>query len=150
MLPSLVLLFRNVQLAMLRISYCGPEQLYLLLNKVTHSVSISCYELISVNNFCSCTGLTLTLPMSAKMILYPFYIFRSAVGPEFLFMNNNSLRNRTVAVKELLERENIQCMDLLARFPCLNPIEHMWYFLWRHLASYDQAQETIPQLKLAF
>ncbi|GFV57970.1 transposable element Tcb2 transposase [Trichonephila clavipes] len=51
-------------------------------------------------------------------------IFRGAMSLQFLFMDDNATCHRTVAVEQLLESEDIERMDWLARSPDLNPIEN--------------------------
>ncbi|GFV62491.1 uncharacterized protein TNCV_630701 [Trichonephila clavipes] len=62
-------------------------------------------------------------------------IRRGAMGLQLLFMDDNAPCHRTVAAKQLLESEDIERMDWLARSPDLNPIEHVWGFLGRRLAA---------------
>ncbi|GFV62273.1 transposable element Tcb2 transposase [Trichonephila clavipes] len=62
-------------------------------------------------------------------ILLPYVrLFRGAMGLQFLFMDDNTPCHCTVAAKQLLESEDIERMDWLARFSDLNPIEHVWDF----------------------
>lgn len=83
-------------------------------------------------------------------ILLPYVrLFRGAMGPQFLFMDDNAPPHRTEAVEELLESEDIERMDWPARSPDLNPIEHVWDFLGRRLAARHQPPVTIPELRLA-
>ncbi|GFW51463.1 hypothetical protein TNCV_4211411 [Trichonephila clavipes] len=59
------------------------------------------------------------------------------MGLQFLFMDDNAPCHRTVAAEQLLESEDIERMEWPARFPYLNPIEHVWDFLGRPwVASY--------------
>ena len=83
-------------------------------------------------------------------VLLPYVrLFRGAMGPEFIFMDDNATPHRTVAVTELLESEDIAHMEWLARSPDFNPTEHVWDTLGRRLAARPQPPATIPQLRLA-
>ncbi|GFU96032.1 transposable element Tc3 transposase [Trichonephila clavipes] len=80
-------------------------------------------------------------------ILLPYVrLFRGAMGLQFLFMDDNAPCHRTVAAKQLLEREDIERMDWPARAPDLNPIEHVWDFLGRRLAARTLPSVTIREL----
>ncbi|GFX20742.1 transposable element Tcb2 transposase [Trichonephila clavipes] len=70
-------------------------------------------------------------------------------GLQFLFMDDNAPCHRTVAAEQLLESGDIERMDWLARSPDLNPIEHVWDFLGRHLAARTLPPVTIRELRLA-
>ncbi|GFW87090.1 transposable element Tcb1 transposase [Trichonephila clavipes] len=72
-----------------------------------------------------------------------------AMGLQFLFMDDNAPCHRTVAAEQLLESEDIERMDWLARSPDLNPIEHVWEFLGRRLAARTLPPVTIRELRLA-
>ncbi|GFT01021.1 transposable element Tcb2 transposase [Trichonephila clavipes] len=83
-------------------------------------------------------------------ILLPYVrLFRGAMGLQFLFMDDNAPCHRTVAAEQLLEIEDIERMDWPARSPDLNPIEHVWDFLGRRLASRTLPPVTIRELRLA-
>ncbi|GFV21751.1 transposable element Tcb2 transposase [Trichonephila clavipes] len=83
-------------------------------------------------------------------ILLPYVrLFRGAMGLQFLFMDDNAPCHRTVAGEQLLESEDIECMDWRARSLELNPIEHVWYFLGRRLAARTLPPVTIRELRLA-
>ncbi|GBO00171.1 hypothetical protein AVEN_228412-1 [Araneus ventricosus] len=60
-------------------------------------------------------------------ILEPYVrLFRCAVGPEFILMDDNARPHGAFLVDEFLESEDIRQMDWLARSPDVNPIEHVW------------------------
>ncbi|GFV78296.1 transposable element Tcb2 transposase [Trichonephila clavipes] len=83
-------------------------------------------------------------------ILLPYVrLFRGAMGLQFLFMDDNAPCHRTVAAEQLLESEDIECMDWPARSPDLYPIEHVWDFLGRRLAARTLPPVTIRELRLA-
>ncbi|GFX22229.1 transposable element Tcb2 transposase [Trichonephila clavipes] len=83
-------------------------------------------------------------------VLLPYVrLFRGAMGLQFLFMDDNAPCHRTVAAEQLLESEDIERMDWTTRSPDLNPIEHVWDFLGRHLAARTLPPVTIRELRLA-
>ncbi|GFV48911.1 transposable element Tcb1 transposase [Trichonephila clavipes] len=83
-------------------------------------------------------------------ILLPYIrLFRGAMGLQFLFMDDNAPYHRTVAAEQLLESEDIERMDWLARSPDVNPIEHVCDFLGRCLAARTLPPVTIRDLRLA-
>ncbi|GFU86807.1 transposable element Tcb2 transposase [Trichonephila clavipes] len=83
-------------------------------------------------------------------ILLPYLrLFRSAMGLQFLFMDDNVPCHRTVAAEQLLESEDIERMDWPARSPDLNPIEQVWDFLGRRLIARTLPSVTIRELRMA-
>ncbi|GBM62442.1 Transposable element Tcb2 transposase [Araneus ventricosus] len=75
-------------------------------------------------------------------ILEPYVrLFRGAVGPEFILIDDNARPHRALLVDEFLESEDIHRMDWTARSPDLNPIEHVWDALGRAIATRNPLRE---------
>ncbi|GFW37692.1 transposable element Tcb2 transposase [Trichonephila clavipes] len=74
-------------------------------------------------------------------------LFRGAIGPDFIFMDDNARPHQTLAVEELLESEDITRMDWPAYSLDLNPIEHVWDALERRIAARLHHLENTQQLK---
>ncbi|GFV95996.1 transposable element Tcb2 transposase [Trichonephila clavipes] len=82
-----------------------------------------------------------------EVLLPHVRLFRGAIGPDFIFMDANARPHRTLAVEELLEREDITRMDWPAYSPDLNPIEHVWDALGRRTAARLHHPENTQQLR---
>ncbi|GFW64317.1 transposable element Tc3 transposase [Trichonephila clavipes] len=82
-----------------------------------------------------------------EVLLPHVRLFQSAIGPDFIFMDDNAQPHRTLAVEELMESEDITRMDWPAYFPDLNPIEPMWDALGRRIAARLHHPENTQQLK---
>ena len=83
-------------------------------------------------------------------ILEPYVrLFRDAVGPQFIFMDDNARLHKVRLVEDYLESEDIHRMDWPAKSPDLNPIEHAWYALGRAVATRQPPLRTIQELKPA-
>ncbi|GFU56480.1 transposable element Tcb2 transposase [Trichonephila clavipes] len=81
-----------------------------------------------------------------EILLPHVRLFRGAIGPDFIFMDDNARPHRTPAVEELLESEDITRMDWPAYSPDLNPIEHVWNALGRRVAARLHYPENTQQL----
>ncbi|GFX21544.1 transposable element Tcb1 transposase [Trichonephila clavipes] len=82
-----------------------------------------------------------------EVLLPHVRLFRGAIGPDFIFMDDNARPHRTLAVEELLESEDITRMDWPAYSPDLNPIEHVWDALGKRIAARLHHPENTQQLK---
>ncbi|GFW59659.1 transposable element Tcb1 transposase [Trichonephila clavipes] len=76
-------------------------------------------------------------------------LFRSAMGAEFLFMDDNAHLHRANIVDEGLQSEDITRMDWPAYSPDLNPIEHVWDMLGRRIADRQLPPTRLPELRRA-
>ena len=70
-----------------------------------------------------------------EVILLHVRLFRDAIEADFLFMDHHAQPYRTHAVQQLQESEYIARLDWPAYSPDLNPIEHMWDALGKHIAQ---------------
>ncbi|GFU70706.1 transposable element Tcb2 transposase [Trichonephila clavipes] len=69
-------------------------------------------------------------------VLKPYVrLFRGAVGPDFIFINDNAPCHRAVLIDDFLETENIQHMLWPANSPDLNTIKDVWNMLGRQIAA---------------
>ncbi|KFM61350.1 Transposable element Tcb2 transposase, partial [Stegodyphus mimosarum] len=82
-----------------------------------------------------------------EVLLSHLRLFRGAIGPDIIFMDDNARPHRTLAVEELLENEDITRMDWPAYSPDLNLIEHVWDALGRRIAARLHPPENTQQLK---
>lgn len=76
-------------------------------------------------------------------------LFRGAVGPEFIFMDDNARPHRAHLVDDFLESEDIRRMEWPARSPDLNPIEHVWDALGRRVGERQPPPRNLQELKMA-
>ncbi|GFX71519.1 transposable element Tc3 transposase [Trichonephila clavipes] len=70
-------------------------------------------------------------------------LFRSIMGAEFLFMDNNARPHRANIVDECPQLEDIPGMDWPAYSLDMKPIEHVWDMLGRRIAA-RQPPPTCP------
>ncbi|GFX16603.1 transposable element Tcb1 transposase [Trichonephila clavipes] len=84
---------------------------------------------------------------SEEVLLPHVNLFRGAIDPDFIFMDDSARPHRILAVEELLESEDITRMDRPAYSPDLNPFEHVWDSLGRRIAARLHHPESTQQLK---
>ncbi|GFT67334.1 transposable element Tcb2 transposase [Trichonephila clavipes] len=83
-------------------------------------------------------------------VLEPYvHLFRGAVGPDYIFMDDNAPCHRAVLIDGFLETENIQRMSDPANSPDLNPNEHVWDMLGRQIAALSHSPSSVTELKRA-
>ncbi|GFS71485.1 transposable element Tcb2 transposase [Trichonephila clavipes] len=76
-------------------------------------------------------------------------LFRGAVDPDSIFMDDNAPCQRAVLIDDFLETENIQRMSWPANSPDLNHIEHVWDMLGRQIATLSHPPSFVTELKRA-
>ncbi|GFU89495.1 transposable element Tc3 transposase [Trichonephila clavipes] len=81
-------------------------------------------------------------------VLEPYVrMFPGAVGPDFIFMDDNAPCHRAVLIDDFLQTENIQCMSWTVNSPDLNPIEHVWDMLGGQIANVSHPPISVTELK---
>ncbi|GFV76492.1 transposable element Tc1 transposase [Trichonephila clavipes] len=120
-----------------RYSYGDPEVLFwegIMLNGRTELQIFDRWSVIG-DRYCE------------EVLLPHVRLFRGAIDPDFILMDDNARPHRNLAVEELLESEDINRMDWPAYSPNLNPIEHVWDALGRRVAARLHHPENTQQLK---
>ncbi|UYV75553.1 K02A2.6-like [Cordylochernes scorpioides] len=96
------------------------------------------------------SGVTLTAQRYRDEILEPYLRpYRDQIGHHLILMGDNARPHRARLVNEHLQRENIRRMDLPARSPDLNPIEHVWDALGRRIGARHPSPRTLVELRTA-
>ncbi|GFW01598.1 transposable element Tcb2 transposase [Trichonephila clavipes] len=87
---------------------------------------------------------SMTAQRSRDEVLEPYVrLFRGAVSPDFIFMDDNASCHRVVLIDDFLETENIQRMSWPANSPDFNPIEHVWDMLGRQMETLSHPQAPL-------
>ncbi|GFX96681.1 transposable element Tcb2 transposase [Trichonephila clavipes] len=76
-------------------------------------------------------------------------LLRGAVGPDFIFMDDNAPCHRAVLIDDFLEMENIHRKSWSVNSLDLNPIEHVWDMLGRQIAALSHPPSSVTELKRA-
>ncbi|KFM58179.1 Transposable element Tc1 transposase, partial [Stegodyphus mimosarum] len=82
-----------------------------------------------------------------EVLLLHVRLLQGAIGPDLIFLDDNTRPHRTLAVEELLKSEDTTRMDWPAYSLDLNPIEHVWDALGRRIAARLHHPENTEQLK---
>ncbi|GFV69189.1 transposable element Tcb2 transposase [Trichonephila clavipes] len=81
-------------------------------------------------------------------VLKPYVrLFQGAVGPDFMFMDDNAPCHRSVLFDDFLETENIQRMSWPANSPDLNPTDYVWDMHGRQIAALSHPPSSVSELK---
>ena len=87
---------------------------------------------------------TVTGQVYRDVILHQYVrLFRGAVGPTFLLMDDSARPHRAAIVEEYCETEDIRRMEWPDCSPDLNPIDHVWDALSRRIAARLQTPRTL-------
>ncbi|GFW99065.1 transposable element Tcb2 transposase [Trichonephila clavipes] len=73
--------------------------------------------------------------------------YAAAIGNDFILMDDNARPHRARIVEEYLEDHGFERMEWSARSPHLNPIEHLWDYLGREVASLNPPPRSLHELK---
>ena len=69
--------------------------------------------------------------------------FAGAIGNNFILMQDNACLHTARLTMDYLYHESIEVMDWPAWLPDLNPIEHVWDYLYRQISRRDRPPLTV-------
>ncbi|GFX07862.1 transposable element Tcb2 transposase [Trichonephila clavipes] len=75
--------------------------------------------------------------------------YATAIGDDFLLMDDNCRPHCANLVEDFLFEEGIVRMEWPLRFPDMNPIEHVWDTLGRRVAGRQPPPQTLQELERA-
>ena len=72
--------------------------------------------------------------------------FASAIGKNFILMQNNAHLHTARLIMDYLYHEGIEVMDWPAWLPDLNPMENVWDYFYRQISRHDRPLPTVQDL----